>query len=71
MHDTVSAAASVGASALQRCPPDTRTLTQGRQSGSLLFGFAETEGVAPHGVGRRHEVTEGTAAVSGCRVKRD
>ena len=25
MRDTVSAAASVGASASQRCPPDTRT----------------------------------------------
>ena len=29
---SVSATASVGASALQRCPPDTRTLVRGRQS---------------------------------------
>ena len=27
--------------------------------------------VTPHSVGRCHEVTEGTAAVSGCRAKRD
>ena len=36
-HTTVSAAASVGASALQRCPPDTRTAVRNDKLKQVLI----------------------------------
>ena len=38
IFDSVSAAASVGASASQRCPPDTRTLVRGSQRDLWIAG---------------------------------
>ena len=47
-----AAAASVGASALQRCPPDTRTLNTGRRWLMLFRNYAADLGFAAQDISR-------------------